>query len=108
MGTTAQRTASPGRDVESRPSFEPSGPRYQSNSQPFAGRLGANQAYVVDGATSEDEKLLQDQPDATPHMSFRELMDCRPITNINLWKAALIEGIGISGLFLLVQSKPDC
>jgi hypothetical protein len=103
MGTTAQRTASPSQDVESRPSFEPSGPRYQSYSQPFAGRLGANQAYVVDGVTSEDEKLLQHQPDATPHMSFRELMDCRPITNINLWKAALIEGIGISSFMLLFR-----
>ncbi|KAF5670050.1 Aquaporin PIP-type [Fusarium heterosporum] len=94
MGITARRTATPSQDVESRPCSPPSGPRYQSNSQPFAGRLGANQADVVDGATSEDERLLQCQPDATPHMSFRELMDCRPITNINLWKAALIEGIG--------------
>ncbi|RBQ67466.1 hypothetical protein FVER14953_10709 [Fusarium verticillioides] len=94
MAVTNRRNACDSSDVEARPSPEPSGPRYRSNSQPFAGRLGANQAYVVEGGTSKDDHLLHHAPDATPHMSFRELMDMRPIKNLDLWKAALIEGIG--------------
>ncbi|KAJ4256167.1 hypothetical protein NW762_009244 [Fusarium torreyae] len=94
MGTTARRTTSHGGDVESTPSSEPIGPQFQCATQPFAGRLGANQANVVNTITSENESLLEKQPDATPHMSFRELMDMRPIFNINLWKAALMEGMG--------------
>ncbi|CEI61540.1 unnamed protein product [Fusarium venenatum] len=97
MGTTSRRTNSHGAndgEIESRPNYEPTGPRFQSNNLPFAGRLGANQACVIDGETSEDERLLEHQPDATPHMSFSELVDLRPITNLDLWKAAVIEGIG--------------
>ncbi|KAJ4024653.1 hypothetical protein NW766_000893 [Fusarium irregulare] len=94
MAITTRQTSGNGRDIESRPSIEPLNPRFQSSNPPFAGRLGANQACVVDGTTLEDQKLLEHQPDATPHMSFRELIDMRPIANINLWKAALIEGIG--------------
>ncbi|RGP73185.1 aquaporin pip-type [Fusarium longipes] len=97
MGVTSRRNNNRGTntgDVETRQSFEPSGSCFQASDLPFAGRLGANQAYVVDGTTSEDERLLGHQPDATPHMSFRELIDLRPITNTDLWKAAMIEGIG--------------
>ncbi|KAH7234706.1 Alpha/Beta hydrolase protein [Fusarium redolens] len=94
LHVTNRRKAHDGGDVEASPSSEPSGPHYRSNSQPFAGRLGANQAYVVEGGTSEDDHLLHHAPDATPHMSFWELMDMRPIKNLDLWKAALIEGIG--------------
>ncbi|KAF5622229.1 Aquaporin PIP-type [Fusarium tjaetaba] len=94
MAVTNRRKARDSSDVEARPSSEPSGPHYRRYSQPFAGRLGANQAYVVEGGTSEDDHLLHHAPDATPHMSFRELMDMRPIKNLDLWKAALIEGIG--------------
>jgi hypothetical protein len=94
MAVTNRRKARDGSDVEARPSSEPSGPHYRSNSQPFAGRLGANQAYVIEGGTPKDDHLLHHAPDATPHMSFRELMDMRPIKNLDLWKAALIEGIG--------------
>ncbi|KAK2695641.1 hypothetical protein QWA68_004113 [Fusarium oxysporum] len=94
MTVANRRKARDSGDVEARPSSEPSGPHYQSYSQPFAGRLGANQAYVVEGGTSEDDHLLHHAPDATPHMSFWELMDMRPIKNLDLWKAALIEGIG--------------
>lgn len=105
MAITARRTSGNGRDIESRPSIESLNPRYQSNNLPFAGRLGANQAYVVDGTTIEDQKILEHQPDATPHMSFSELMDMRPIANINLWKAALIEGIGSQNTFLFLWKR---
>ncbi|KAF4442337.1 hypothetical protein F53441_11765 [Fusarium austroafricanum] len=97
MGITNRRKQSQGGDVEARSSSEPlaaPGPHYECTTQPFAGRLGANQASVVEPITSSDEHLLKHQPDATPHMSFWELMDMRPIKNINLWKAAFIEGVG--------------
>lgn len=100
MAGPVSRTISHNGDVESRPpvelrSLEPtSSPRYRKASQPFAGRLGANQAFTVDPITSADERLLEREPDATPHMSFRELLDCRPILSKYLWKAALVEGIG--------------
>ncbi|EEU37131.1 uncharacterized protein NECHADRAFT_72760 [Fusarium vanettenii 77-13-4] len=99
MAGPVSQTTSYNGDVESRPpveldSPEPTAPRYRSYSHPFAGRLGANQAFTIDRRTSADEKFLEKEPDATPHMSFRELLDCRPILSPYLWKAALIEGMG--------------
>ena len=108
MAITARHTSNDGRDIEARPSVEPLNPRYQSNNPPFAGRLGANQACVVDGTTLEDQKILEHQPDATSHMSFSELIDMRPIANINLWKAALIEGVGNTDLRLSFKHLTDC
>jgi hypothetical protein len=114
MAGPVSRTTSYDGDVESRPpvelgSPEPTPPRYRSYSHPFAGRLGANQAFTIDRRTSADDKLLEKEPDATPHMSFRELLDCRPIFSRYLWKAALIEGFGeimlLTGLSILINCR---
>lgn len=69
-------------------------PIYRNNVHPFAGRVGANQSF--DRASfSENGSLLEKEPDAVPFMPVRELMDLRPLLHPNLWKAAIIEGLGM-------------
>ncbi|KAM5344378.1 hypothetical protein ACJ41O_012915 [Fusarium nematophilum] len=100
MANSVHRRSSYDGGLESGRAFDPSPdpgpaiPQYRRNTHLFAGRLGANQAFTLDRRASDNEKLLEQEPDATPHMSFQELMDLRPITNSYLWKAAVIEGIG--------------
>ncbi|KAK7415031.1 hypothetical protein QQX98_006169 [Neonectria punicea] len=73
---------------------EPTLPHYRNNIQPFAGRLGANQSFILDRALAGNEGPLEKEPDAAPLIPLRELLDLRPILHVNLWKAACIEGIG--------------
>lgn len=60
----------------------------------FAGRIGGNQAFIVDRNEDPNSATLVDQPDAAPGMSFKEQFDCRPFRSLGLWKAAVIEGVG--------------
>lgn len=63
---------------------------------PFAGRLGGNQAFVIDRDASDEDsaKLLEEQPDAARGMTLRQQFDCRPLLSMGLWKAAGIEAMG--------------
>jgi hypothetical protein len=63
------------------------------NITPFVGRLGGNglAALVRDESNQE---LLASTPDAAPLMTFAQAFDLRPFRSIDLWKAALIEGMG--------------
>lgn len=61
---------------------------------PFAGRLGGNQTYVVDRSNPENADLLKKVPDAAPNLNFREAFDFRGFTDWDLYKAAVIEGVG--------------
>jgi hypothetical protein len=69
-------------------------PAYRSYSAPFAGRLGGNQAFVLNRDDTSNASILQDVPDAAPGMSLAEQLDLRPFRNIGLWKAAVVEGMG--------------
>lgn len=62
---------------------------------PFAGRLGGNQSYVVDRSNPENADLLKKVPDAAPNLNFKEAFDWRGFTELDLYKAAVIEGIGM-------------
>jgi hypothetical protein len=61
---------------------------------PFAGRLGGNQAFILDRDDASNAAVLQDVPDAAPGMTLAEQFDLRPLRTIGLWKAAVMEGMG--------------
>lgn len=70
---------------------------------PFAGRLGGNQSYVVDRSNPENADLLKKVPDAAPNLNFKEAFDWRGFTELDLYKAAVIEGVGMYLVWLLVS-----
>ena len=61
---------------------------------PFAGRIGGNQAFILDRDKTSDSAVLQDVPDAAPGMTLGEHFNLRPFRNISLRKAAFMEGMG--------------
>lgn len=63
-------------------------------SSPFAGRLGGNQEFVVDRENPDNAGLLDKVPDAAPNLSLREAFDLRGFKQPELYRAAVIEGIG--------------
>ncbi|KAI5458773.1 aquaporin-like protein [Mariannaea sp. PMI_226] len=77
------------------PDSPPTLPHYRNNVIAFAGRVGGNQRFTVDRASIvEDATGKEKEPDAAPLMPIRNLMDLRPLLHPNLWKAAIIEGLG--------------
>jgi hypothetical protein len=70
--------------------FNPS----RANTNPFIGRLGGNQVFVLDRNDAANAELLKEQPDAAPYMTIRQQLDLNGFKNLGLWKAALIEGMG--------------
>lgn len=62
----------------------------------FAGRLGGNQAFIVDRNDPDNASLLERTPDAAPMIPLKDMLDPRGFRNITLWKQALIEGLGTS------------
>jgi hypothetical protein len=87
------------------PSAEPSRHlAHQISSAPFIGRVGGNQAFVLDRDDASNASILQDTPDAAPGMTLAEQLDLRPFRTLGLWKAAVVEGMGESNpltIFLL-------
>ncbi|KAL4903047.1 hypothetical protein BDW74DRAFT_180337 [Aspergillus multicolor] len=71
-------------------------PPTPSTPLPFAGRLGANQEFTLDKQPrdAEETSLLQKFPDAAPWIPLGQSLDLSHITQIELWKAAVIEGVG--------------
>lgn len=67
----------------------------RSNGGPaFAGRLGGNQDFTLDPRDDANAATLSHEPDAAPGMSFAQQFDLKPVGNLGLWKAAVIEGFG--------------
>lgn len=62
----------------------------------FAGRLGANQAFILEPGSSVDISTIKRIPDASPFMSWQEQVDLRGFRQIELWRAGLVEGVGES------------
>ncbi|KAK9463190.1 aquaporin-like protein [Lipomyces oligophaga] len=67
---------------------------YHTSTEPFTGRIGGNQAFIVDRDNSCNASILQRAPDAAPGMTLAEQFDLRPFQSVDLWKAAAIEGMG--------------
>jgi hypothetical protein len=88
------------------PSAESSGQtQLEISTVPFTGRVGANQAFVLDRNDAGNASILQDTPDAAPGMTLTEQFDLRPFRTLNLWKAALAEGVG--KLYILPNDYPS-
>src|SRR5256885_5588382 len=60
----------------------------------FAGRVGGNQSFILNRDDPAQAALLQKTPDAAPFMSLGETFDLGGLRDLDLWKAAFIEGIG--------------
>jgi glycerol uptake facilitator-like aquaporin len=60
----------------------------------FAGRVGGNQEFVVDRKDPKNALLLERMPDAAPYMTVHEQFEMRGFLELELWKAALMEGWG--------------
>jgi hypothetical protein len=60
----------------------------------FAGRLGGNQEFIINRNDPAQAALLQKTPDAAPFMSLAQTFDLRGFREVDLWKAAFIEGVG--------------
>jgi glycerol uptake facilitator-like aquaporin len=65
---------------------------------PFAGRLGGNQEFTLDRNDPSNQELLRKVPDAAPNLSLKEAFDLRGFREIGLWKASLIEFVGMLSL----------
>lgn len=63
-------------------------------SQPFAGRLGGNQEFILDPKNLDNESALKRIPDASPFISVRETFDMKGFLEPELWKAAAGEFLG--------------
>lgn len=63
---------------------------------PFAGRLGGNQEFIVDRHDPANAALIAEIPDAAPQIPWAKFLDLRPLKNIELWKASVVEAIGKS------------
>src|ERR1700744_3691123 len=64
---------------------------HRSYTAPFAGRLGGNQAFIIDRDDASSVAVLQDVPDASPEMALAEQFDLGPFRSGRLWKAAVME-----------------
>ncbi|KAN0069491.1 Aquaporin-like protein [Elaphomyces granulatus] len=88
--------------VLNQPSTEsPTHHTHQISDVPFTGRLGGNQAFVLDRDDVGNASILQDIPDAAPWMTLAEQLDLRPFRTLSLWKAAILEGMGTLMLVFL-------
>ncbi|KAK9234189.1 aquaporin-like protein [Lipomyces kononenkoae] len=63
-------------------------------SQPYAGRLGGNQEFILDPMKLENQHALKRLPDASPFISIPDIFNLRGFLEPELWKAAAIEFIG--------------
>ena len=67
----------------------------------YAGRMGANQEFVLDPSDPDAKSVLDRYPDAAPWMSQRAVWSLSGFKQVKLWKAALIEGVGTMSLCYL-------
>jgi Major intrinsic protein len=73
-------------------------------SQVFAGRLGGNQQFAVSSSDPDYHEIVAKEPDAGRESSWKALLDLHGFYDPDLWRLAIIEGIGtmlqtfISGL----------
>lgn len=72
-----------------------SGSRYSETANPFIGRLGGNQAFVLDPNNAANASTLKLEPDAAPGMTLQQQFDLRGFKSIGIWKAAMMESVGM-------------
>lgn len=62
--------------------------------EPFAGRLGGNQQFVLSETEPGYEKAVARTPDAALHLTWTESFDLRSFIDLELWKQAVFESLG--------------
>ena len=83
--------------------------KMRSTPLPYAGRLGGNQEFVLDPSDPDTQGLLNKVPDAAPWMSYRSTFSFAGFKQPEIWKPALIEGIGtmmLCYITILLGSSP--
>ncbi|KAM0815420.1 putative MIP transporter [Seiridium cardinale] len=68
---------------------------------PFAGRIGGNQALVVDPDDPANESLLRKLRNAAPYLSLSGVFNLAGFADVQFWKYATVECIGMSHSFSL-------
>ena len=63
---------------------------------PFAGRLGGNQEFIVNRYDPDNADLVDQMVDAAPLIPLNKITDLRGFREPELWKAAVMEGVGQS------------
>ena len=63
---------------------------------PFAGRLGGNQEFIVNRYDPDNAALIDQIVDAAPLIPLNKIADLRGFREPELWKAAVMEGVGES------------
>ena len=71
----------------------------------YAGRIGGNQSFVLDRNNPQNASELERVPDAAPFMSLRASLDLHGFAEIELWKAAVQEGLGEPIILVLLQIR---
>ena len=64
----------------------------QISANPFAGRLGGNQEFILPSGNPDRVKILQRTPDAAPLRSWKSSLQLQQFAEFDLWRAAIIEG----------------
>jgi hypothetical protein len=67
---------------------------WRENTFPFAGRIGGNQEFTLDKSDPDHGRILKEIPDAAPFCTWKASFDLSQFKQLNLWKAAFIEGWG--------------
>jgi len=65
------------------------------NSQPFVGRIGANQLQAISQCDPDYDKFQQTHPDAVQSPKWANILSLRPFRDIHLWRNACLEGVGL-------------
>lgn len=77
--------------------------QYSQTPNPFIGRLGGNQAFVLDPKDVANASILELEPDAAPGMTVKQQFDLKGFKSLGLWKAALVESFGMMKVFLYTR-----
>lgn len=73
--------------------------KIQTNIQPFIGRLGGNQEFILDRDDASNAALIKSIPDSAPSMTLTDQFDLNGFRCLGLWKSAMMEGVGLSSSF---------
>ena len=60
----------------------------------FAGRIGGNQQFTISPQDPLYQQVVSRVPDATSKFTWKQSLNLSGFTDIELWKPAVIEGIG--------------
>jgi hypothetical protein len=71
------------------------------SSRPFAGRIGGNQEFTLAPDDASFSDVVERVPDAAATFSWRESVRLEAFADVELWKEAVIEGVG-TGLQLFL------